>query len=615
MYRRIDLRNAPLTGPAAARGSAKSSQGPQQPLDTHAIAFITCVNDETQYATCLQYIDALRIPSEYTVENVAVFGATSMAEGYQRAMEASTARYKLYVHQDVYLVHRGLLPELLHLFRTYPRLGMVSVIGATQLPGSGKWWEKNRPFCYGRTVHFVRPPQGFPASLFRPPNLRRLQVFRLQSFIGDYLPAIVLDGLVMATQYDIPWRDPLGGFELYDQVQSLEFINAGLEVGIARQEAIWCIHWGPLHEHSAPRGIRRQTTVDHRAAVFQQLYPGFLGVPARRLYEQHRGAAERLGSITDDFGDGGAGWITTPADFKPSDPVRERLGVVIVAFNDREVLLRTLRTLLPQIEALKGVGYRVVVVDNAATDGTMEAVSREFSQVTMIANATDEGPARGFNLGLRHLGFPTHVLVMNDGVEFLPGTLARMLNYLSERPLTGGVIASLTNSDGTDQFQRMGIAELVPRRPQRPQPITLVGTTCALVRGEVFFDVGLCDERFNSHNEDLEWSLRAKRKGYRFVFLPEAKVIHHRSAGLRQNRPAILAKRFVANLWFAYKHGGPRWAAALYWAQRLLIRWVAFRWRNDSEALYQLNEATVRVDDLYRRFRGESRLPQLLAPE
>jgi len=273
----------PSDGHVAVQKSAEISQGALLPSNPYAIAFITCVNDEVQYRTCLRYLDGIQVPQGYAAERIAVFGATSMAEGYQKAMESSTARYKIYFHQDVYLVHRGLLAELLFLFAMYPRLGMVSVIGATQIPPSGKWWEKNQSHCYGRTIHFVRPPQGFPASLFLAPNLRRLELFRLRSFVGDYLPAVALDGLVLATQYDIPWVDPLGGFELYDQVQSLEFVKAGFELGIVRQEAIWCIHWGPFREPSAPRGIRRQSTVDHRAALLRKLYPAFRGVGSGTL--------------------------------------------------------------------------------------------------------------------------------------------------------------------------------------------------------------------------------------------------------------------------------------------------------------------------------------------
>lgn len=585
MDRIIDLRNTPLTGPAAANGNGGSSQGAQRPLNSHAIAFLTLVNDETQYATCLRYIDALQVPPGFTVERIAVFGATSMAEGYQRAMEASTARYKIYVHQDVYMVHRGLLSELVNLFRAHPRLGMVGVVGATRLPARGIWWVNNAFHCYGRLWEYFRPG-GFPASLY---VRRRVMHFsRFRSFAGDYLPAAAVDGLFMATQYDLPWANSLGGFELYDHVQALEFIKAGLEVGIARQEAIWCIHWGPPQARSREQLRRRDIDLFRRASTLRQQNPTYIGVPVRKLLEQHR------------------------RDFKSPDPARERLGVVIVSFNGREVLLRALRALLPQCDALKEVEYQVVVVDNASTDGTVEAVRREFPQVTVIANSSSGGPAHAFNVGLRHLSFPSYVLVMHDDVGCSAGTLGRMVRYLREQPSTAGVIPAFTNPDGTDQFQRTAIVELMPRRPRRVQLSTFVGTTCALVRGEVFFDIGLYDERFHSCHEDLDWSLRAKRKGYGFAFLPEARVIHHRSVNSRRNQPAIAADRLVANLWLLYKHGGRRWASAFYWAEQVLAKWLEFRWRNNRDARRELGEAMVRMEALYRRFRAENRLPKPL---
>ncbi len=608
MIRSIDLRNPTLADRAVAQEEAANSGSHQQPLNPRTIAFLTLVNNESQYDTCLRYIDALQVPPGYTVEKIAVLGATSMAEGYQRAMEASTARYKIYVHQDVYLVHRGLLLELVNLFRTYPRLGMVGVVGTTRMSGRGIWWVNNPFHCYGRVWVYAREG-GFPMSLFG----RRLHLQRFRPFAGDCLPAVAVDGLFLATQYDMAWANSLGGFELYDQVQAVEFIKAGLEVGIARQETVWCIHWGPPQERSRQQRAPREVALHRRAVVFRERNRQFISVPVRSLSERYRGMARLLRMMNSPFGDGVTDGRSMPRELNSSNQVRECLGIVIVTRNGREVLFRALRALLPQCEELKEVEYQVVVVDNASTDGTVEAIRREFPQVTVIADPSNVGrSARGINAGLRHLSFPSYVLVMHDDVECSAGTLGRMVRYLREQPSTAGVIPSFTNPDGTDQLQRTAIVELVPRRPGRPQLITFVGTAYALVRGEAFFDVGLYDERFQSCRADLDWSLRAKRKEYRFVFLPEAKVIHHRSTGSGPDRPAIVADRLEDNLWLMYKHAGRRWATVLYWTERALAKWLDFRWRNDGDARRGLGEAVARMETVYRKFRGENRLPKPL---
>jgi len=68
----------------------------------------------------------------------------------------------------------------------------------------------------------------------------------------------------------------------------------------------------------------------------------------------------------------------------------------------------------------------------------------------------------------------------------------------------------------------------------------------------------------------------------------------------------------VANLWFVYKHAGRQWAVTLYWVQRMQARWLALRWRHDSEALRRISEAMAEGTGLYRRFREENRRPELL---
>ncbi len=595
MHRIIDLRKEPPTDQTAHEGVGSADRA-RQSLNSHGIAIITPVKDETQYDICLQYLDALQIPSGCDVEKIAVFGGASMPECYQRAMDASTARYKIYLHVDTYVVHRGLLPDLLGLFDRYPRLGLVGVVGSTRLPPSGIFWVNNPMHSYG--CLWQNSPPGFPGSVVGP-GRRRLHSMRFRSFVGDYLPAAIVDGFFMATQYDIPWIHPqLGfdfGFDLYDHSQALEFIKAGLEVGIARQGTVWCVHGGPPGERSGEQQRLREKRLRQQGEALRQLYPAFVGVPAPKFYEQYR--RER----------------TIPAANSP-DSTRDRLGIIILTFNGREALLRSLRALLPQCKALQDIESQVVVVDKGSPDGAADAVRREFPQVTVIANGFNGGPARGFNAGLRHLGFPSHVLVMHDDAEFFAETLAKMVRYLKEHTSTAGVVASLFDQDWIMQLQRTATLGFARRRPRRPHVSTFVGTTCTLVRGEVFFDVGLYDERLDAHGEDLDWSLRARRKGYRFIFLPEARVTYHRSMGSRQAQRSIEAERFVDNLWLVYKHGGRRWATVVYGVQRLLGKWLTFRCRNDRGALHQIGEAMAQMEGLYRRFRGENRLPRSRSP-
>ena len=105
-------------------------------LDDHKVAFITCVNDEAEYAECRYYLDRLQIPAGYTVEIMSIREATSMTAGYQAAMKDSDAKYKIYLHQDVFIINRRFIEEMLAVFIRDEKIGMLGVIGKKEIKES-----------------------------------------------------------------------------------------------------------------------------------------------------------------------------------------------------------------------------------------------------------------------------------------------------------------------------------------------------------------------------------------------------------------------------------------------------------------------------------------------
>lgn len=194
-------------------------------MDTNKISFLTCVNDEDIYQKCLSYIHSLEVPGGYEIETLAINKAVSMTSGYNRAMAQSNAKYKIYLHQDVFIINKYFLQECLHLF-TYNQIGMIGVAGATKIPPSGIWWETEN--LYGKVYD------------------SHTGVMRLLAFHeveNEYTEVQGIDGLIMITQIDIPWREDIfTGWHFYDLSQSREFNRAGYKVVIPKQQQPWCIH-------------------------------------------------------------------------------------------------------------------------------------------------------------------------------------------------------------------------------------------------------------------------------------------------------------------------------------------------------------------------------------
>ncbi len=234
------------------------------------------------------------------------------------------------------------------------------------------------------------------------------------------------------------------------------------------------------------------------------------------------------------------------------------LAIVIVTFNTRNLVLQCLQTVTADAARTTRT-HRVIVVDNASTDGTAGAVRAAFPAVELIENTTNVGIAPALNQGLRACADCTYALLMNSDIKVLPGTLGPMLDYLDSHPQVAGVSVQLVNPDMSRQKFRTSFGlVLLPERLDRIFRLRFFGNTFHLGRRAVYNEdqVGLFDEFYFFFNEDLDWSVRAHRKGLVFHYLPDLPVVHYSGQGRAQNRLKLLSEFYRMNLYFYAKFYG-----------------------------------------------------------
>lgn len=192
-------------------------------MDPKKIAFIICVNDEEQFREAVLYLQHLQIPAEMAAEILPIGGAASMCAGYEQGRRAADAKYKVYMHQDVLVIRKNLVEEMLELFSD-SKVGMMGLAGCEQLPGSGIWWE-------GRGIHN------------KIAHALRAEHISVAEGVVPQCRVQAADGVLLATQYDIPWRaDILTGWHFYDISICQEYRRKGYKVVLPRQEEPWIIH-------------------------------------------------------------------------------------------------------------------------------------------------------------------------------------------------------------------------------------------------------------------------------------------------------------------------------------------------------------------------------------
>lgn len=196
-------------------------------IEENKICFITCVNNAVYYEETKLYIKHLNVPKDMEIEFLPVYEADSMTAGYNEGMHRSHAKYKIYLHQDVFLTNKNFLQEMLAIFKEDPSIGMIGLAGCKKLHTSGIWWLSDDK--YGNIYH-AYTAEILRHTLYGMPKM-------------PYVQVQAIDGLVMATQYDINWRQDLfTGWHFYDISQSFEFLRKAYKVVIPKQDLPWCVH-------------------------------------------------------------------------------------------------------------------------------------------------------------------------------------------------------------------------------------------------------------------------------------------------------------------------------------------------------------------------------------
>ena len=186
--------------------------------DAKKIAVIVARQGEELPTELLMSIRLLEQPAGFTMELVEVEGRAGMAAAYGQAMEASAAKYKVYIDERVRILDPHLLVRIVRLFEKHADLGVLGVSGTKILPPDGIAFHSTRRIGAlrlaeeGRTVSWGR-------------------------VLGEEENVLAVDGFLMATQVDLPWREDLFyGAAFFDAAQCLEFRRQGLRSAVVGQE-------------------------------------------------------------------------------------------------------------------------------------------------------------------------------------------------------------------------------------------------------------------------------------------------------------------------------------------------------------------------------------------
>ena len=280
-------------------------------------------------------------------------------------------------------------------------------------------------------------------------------------------------------------------------------------------------------------------------------------------------------------------------DTKPAS-----VSLVIVNYNAGPLLTDCVNTSSAQVE-------EVILVDNASTDDSLSFLLshvQDESKLKIIRENKNLGFAAACNIGI-DIAREQYLLFLNPDCVLESETVARLVEVLKSQSRVGMVGGLLLNPDGTEQgggrravptpwrsfVRAFGLNRFSTRWPklffdfhQHKQPIPdkpieveAISGACMLVSRDAIEDVGKMDDGYFLHCEDLDWCMRFRQKGWKIIFVPDAKVIHDQGT-CSKSKPIFVAwQKHKGMIRFYRKFFRHQYPGLLMWAVVIGV-WIKF---------------------------------------
>ena len=243
------------------------------------------------------------------------------------------------------------------------------------------------------------------------------------------------------------------------------------------------------------------------------------------------------------------------------------VAVIIVNFNTREDLENCVASI---VDAPPSCVARIVVVDNASSDGSVEAIRARWPAVEVLAQERNLGFGAANNIALRTCREPLALLLNSDAKA-----PAGAIDLLRERMLATGAVAAgprIVDATGNvelsfgqmltpwNEYQQKGRARGAATWTKDERFVDWVTGACLLLNVAAARAVGFFDERYFMYEEDVDLCASLRAAGGRILFTPSAEVVHVRGRSIDAAAAGSSTSHYDRSHVAFYEKHSPGWA-------------------------------------------------------
>ncbi|QAT41046.1 glycosyltransferase family 2 protein [Clostridium sp. JN-9] len=255
------------------------------------------------------------------------------------------------------------------------------------------------------------------------------------------------------------------------------------------------------------------------------------------------------------------------------------LSIIIVSWNTKDLVRDCLNSIK---KCTHSISYKVFLVDNNSSDGTVQMVKHEFKDVTLIANKTNNGFAKANNQAIK-ISDSRYIILLNPDTIVHENALDNMVHYLQQHEDVGIVGCKLLNPDGSLQescrrFPDLSTYSTILLKLHTVFPnkrclrryfmkemnyntineVDQVMGAALMYRTNVLGEKSYLDEDYWIWFEEVDFCYNVKKKGYKVVYIPDAEIIHYKAQSFNQLLKVQQQKVFNKSLLRYFQKNGKK---------------------------------------------------------
>lgn len=255
-----------------------------------------------------------------------------------------------------------------------------------------------------------------------------------------------------------------------------------------------------------------------------------------------------------------------------------KLSIIIVNYNTYNLTKQTIDSIIQKEHPFQ---YEILLVDNASSDGSIEKLQQEFSNLIsegilqVFINEANLGFAKANNIGIR-IARGNYILLLNSDTVVKEDCLEKCLAQMDQNIKTGALGCKVVLSDGTldhackrgfptpkaSLYYLLKLHKINPIKYGQYDALHLhednIGEIDCLTGAfmlmpkSVLNNIGFLDENFFMYGEDIDLCYRIKEGGYKILYYPKAQIIHYKGGSSKKKRTKVIYD-FHQAMWIFYK--------------------------------------------------------------